>query len=41
MNVFVRLASYHVLLAVIIISSISACAQIRKLTYPENFNYLE
>jgi len=39
MNVFVKLTSYKVLLAVIIFSSITACAQIRKLTYPEDFNY--
>lgn len=41
MNVSLRRAPGMVFLVVIIATSVVACAQIRKLTYPPDFTYLE
>ena len=41
MNVSLRHVSSIVLLAIMIAASIAGCAQIRKLTYPKDFVYLE
>ena len=41
MNVSVRHMSSIVLLAIILVTGIAGCAEIRKLTYPEDFVYLE
>jgi len=41
MNIFIRHAAFKVLLVAIIAVSILSCSQIRKLTYPEDFTYLE
>ena len=41
MNVSIRRMSSIVLLAIMVAGSIAGCAQIRKLTYPQDFTYLE
>ena len=41
MNVSLRDMSSIVLLAIMVTASIVGCAQIRKLTYPKDFTYLE
>lgn len=41
MNVSLRRMSSIVLLAIMVAGSIAGCAQIRKLTYPQDFTYLE
>lgn len=41
MNVTFRHVTSIVLLAIVVASSIIGCAQIRELTYPEGFTYLE
>lgn len=41
MNVSVWRMSSIILLAVVIVAGIAGCAQIRQLTYPEDFVYLE
>lgn len=41
MKVSLNRTSSSVLLAIVIVASMVACAQIRKLTYPPDFTYLE
>jgi hypothetical protein len=41
MNVSFKRVNTITLLAIMVVASIVGCAQIRKLTYPENFTYLE
>ena len=41
MNILSRRLLSHALLLVLVAGSISGCAQIRKVTYPQGFNYLE
>jgi len=41
MNIFIRHAAFKGLLVAIIAGGILSCSQIRQLTYPEDFTYLE
>jgi len=41
MNVFIKHLPFNVLLATLIVGGIVGCSQIRQLTYPEDFTYLE
>ena len=41
MNVSLRRATSILLLVIVVAASIIGCAQIRKLTYPQDFTYLE
>jgi hypothetical protein len=41
MNVYVRRTSYIVLLAAVVVAAIAGCAEIRKLTYRDDFVYLD
>ncbi len=41
MNVFLSRVSFNVVLAIVIGASMVGCEQIRKLTYPKDFTYLE
>ena len=41
MNAFIKPSLFNILLAVLLVGSIVGCAQIRQLTYPEDFTYLE
>ena len=41
MNVILKSSLTNILLAVLLVGSIVGCSQIRQLTYPEDFTYLE
>ena len=41
MNVFIKPSLFNILLAVLLVGGVVGCAQIRQLTYPEDFTYLE